>query len=216
MTAYSQKLEAKIQGRKELIELLTKKKDAIDAEYITEESNATVLEEALSLAKKCLQESIEKRSYIEDIVSDGLSIVYGTPYEFKLEVVEDNGIIKGLKPRMRASGGEFEDPMDSFGGGGQSVASLLLKLAALILTPNMSRVFVADEPTANLTPLYWGRLMEYLQGLCEGANMQMILITHAEPGGKIFWVQKKDGVNSTATEVAAHEWKTYRNRLMED
>lgn len=148
--------------------------------------------EAINLAKKCLEESLQQKKHIENIVSAGLTEVFGTTYTFVLETVYgDDNTIKGLKPRLKEGEGELDDPLNSFGAGAQAIASICFRMALLLLSNSTARVLILDEPLANVSPTLQSRFQAFIETTCKEANLQVIMVTHMDqPFGKVYTVTK--------------------------
>lgn len=150
------------------------------------------VKDAISLAKKCLEESLAQKKYIEEIVSAGLTEVFGIEYTFVLEIVlGDDNTIKGLKPRLKEAGGELDDPMASFGAGAQSIASVCFRMALLLLTSGTAKVLILDEPLANVSPALQSRFQQFVETTCNETGLQLIMVTHMDqPFGRVYEVSK--------------------------
>jgi ABC-type molybdenum transport system ATPase subunit/photorepair protein PhrA len=172
-------------------------KEEKHAQYLQQKqlTEATLLtfQDAISLAKKCLVESLEQKKYIEEIISSGLTEVFGIKYTFVLETVLDaNGVIKGLKPRLKEADGEFDDPLSSFGAGSQSIASVCFRIAILLLSSGTAKVLILDEPLANVSPTLQDRFKCFIENTCKQTGLQLIMITHMDqPFGKVYEVLKE-------------------------
>ena len=180
------KLAGVLEEKNTGLQILQKKKSTVDAELPPKQ-------EAVSLAKKCLERSLEQKKYIEQIISSGLTEVFGLPYIFVLETVygADNAI-KGLKPRLQEDGGELDDPLNSFGAAAQSIASVCFRIAILLLSSGTAKILIMDEPLANVSPSLQDRFRVFIEKICNETGLQMILITHTpEPFGRVWEVIKE-------------------------
>lgn len=150
-------------------------------------------QQAVSLAKKCLEKSLDQKKYIEEIVSSGLTEVFGIKYTFALEtVLGTDGTIKGLKPRLQEQDGEFDDPINSFGAGAQSIASVCFRIAILLLSSGTAKVLILDEPLANVSPTLQDRFKLFVENTCKQTGLQLVMVTHMDqPFGKIYEVIKE-------------------------
>lgn len=160
-------------------------------------------EEAISLAKKCLESSIKQKSYIEDIVSAGLSEVFGVKYVFNLEtVVAPDGTIKGLKPRLKEQDGEFDDPIASFGASSAAIVSFCMRIAILLLSSGTAKVLILDEPLANVSSSLQDRFKLFVENVCSTTGLQIIMITHMDqPFGKVYEVYKETRKGKSTSKV---------------
>jgi len=190
------KISGAVEMQEKNLEKFIKERD----EYLLKK---TILSDSISLAKKCVEKSLEQKVYIEDIISSGLSEVYGYKNTFVLEpIVGTDGIIKGLKPRLKEGDGEFDDPINSFGAAAVSIASLCFKISVLLLTPNTKKVLIMDEPLANVSPTLQIRFRTFVENVCEATGLQIIMITHLDqPFGKVLEVVKGGPNNSKPSTV---------------
>lgn len=180
------KIEGACEERKKRLEILNVKVSQITGDL-------GLKREAVSLARKCVEDSLKQKSYIEEIVSSGLTEVFGVKYTFFLEpILGPDGLIKGLKPRLKEEEGEFDDPIGSFGAAAQVIASVCLKIAILLLSSGTSKVLVMDEPLANMAPILQDRLKIFVETICEKTDLQIVMVTHLDqPFGKIYHVTKE-------------------------
>jgi ABC-type molybdenum transport system ATPase subunit/photorepair protein PhrA len=151
------------------------------------------LQDAVSLAKKCLEESLEQKKYIEEIVSSGLTEVFGVEHTFCLEtVLGPDGTIKGLKPRLKEADGEFDDPIGSFGASASSIASICFRISILLLSRGTAKVLILDEPLANVSPTLQDRFRAFIETICKQTGLQIVMVTHMDqPFGRIYEVTKE-------------------------
>jgi DNA repair exonuclease SbcCD ATPase subunit len=169
-----------------LLTSLQEKKTKLDTSLPT-------YQEAVSLAKKCLEESLEQKKFIEEIVSSGLTEVFGVEHTFCLEtVLGTDGTIKGLKPRLKEAGGEFDDPIGSFGASASAIASICFRIAILLLSTGTAKVLILDEPLANVSPTLQDRFKAFIETICSQTGLQIIMVTHMDqPFGRIYEVTKE-------------------------
>lgn len=193
MTPRYEELRSQVQKLSGVIEEKKNRLDKLTAEKASLEEDLPSLREAISLAKKCLEKSLEQKKFIEDIVSTGLTEVFGIPYTFFLEVVTGpDGSIKGLKPQLKEAYGEFDDPINSFGAGAQSIASVCFRIAILLLSSGTAKVIIFDEPLANVSPTLQDRFKAFIETTCKKTGLQLIMVTHMDqPFGKVYEVVKE-------------------------
>ena len=160
--------------------------------------------DAISLAKKCLEASLDQKKYIEDVISAGLTEVFGIQYSFILETVYgDDNTVKGLKPRLQEENGELDDPLQSFGAGAQAIASVCFRIAILLLSSGTAKVLVLDEPLANVSPTLQDRFKAFVETTCKQTGLQLIMVTHMDqPFGKVYCVSKSSKKNRRVSTVA--------------
>lgn len=154
----------------------------------------TILGDAISLAKACTQEIIEQKTFLEKVISKALSEVFGIPHEFILEPIYTDGLLTGLKPKIKEGKGEEDDPMTGLGTGAQSLISLCLRICMLVLQNETAKLLVLDEPLANVNFALQTNLSEFVKNVCEETGLQVIMVTHLDsPFGRVFESVKKGG-----------------------
>lgn len=120
---------------------------------------------------------------IEKIVTDGLrAIFYDQDLRFIAEVGESRGkvsvdffICQGDPER----GGIKGSPLDSFGGGPSSIASLILRILTL-LRSKRHPLLLLDETLAAVAVQYIENTSLFLQRLAVSSNLDVLLVTHQE------------------------------------
>lgn len=201
--------EQELMRRKVRYEMAIQQRDTNKTELqsITKDLNLHL--EALSLARKCLEDTAAKWSYIEQILTEGESETYGQPYLVRLEKVEDQGVLKGARFAIH-KGKHKRDPKDRMGGGVQAVASFLFRvlICAFMGVP----VLVIDEPLAQLPDARWKRLAAMAVETCKMINLQLIVITHSKPIGTAYWVEQKNEI-STIRKVTYEEVERLRKDI---
>lgn len=190
------RLEGSLEEKLTRLQDLMTQKEEIDLKLPSKQ-------EAILLAKKCLETSLEQKKYIEEIVSAGLTEVFGTTYTFILETVYGpDGSIKGLKPRLKESNGEFDDPINSFGAGVGSIASACFRMAILLLSSGTAKVLILDEPLANVSSTLQDRFKVFVETICEQTGLQLIMITHMDaPFGRVWEVTKESKIKNKSSKI---------------
>ena len=168
------------------------------------QQRALACEEAAKLLATFADERQEQViGTIETITSTGLTQIFGTPIQLKLEQV-----VRARRVEMDAkivSDGLETSIMDARGGGLASVAGFLLRVSVLLLTRNARRLMVLDETFAMLSEEYLANMAEFLKQLSEQADMQIILVTHQsellESADKVIRLEKVQGDVHTKEEI---------------
>lgn len=157
-----------------------------------------VANQALLLCKKALEQSLERKKYVEAIISSGLTEVYGVQYSYELrEVLDDAGVVRGLKPTLKRVGGLERDPYRRFGRGAKDVMNICYNFALILLEHSTARLLVMDEPLSHISPEMQEKLEQFMKNICKKSGLQLVMITHQDaPFGKVYEVKKKmvDGV----------------------
>lgn len=132
---------------------------------------------AISLLK-ALSEDVwtQSQTVIESVVTEGLKFVFEEDIKFKADysTYRNNASVQFLIEKD----GKERDIMDSLGGGTVDVASFLLRIAVLLLSPNVSRIVLLDEPAKMLSARYVPKLAEFLRLLGTEFGVQFLIITH--------------------------------------
>lgn len=192
-----------MEGSKELLRVLLRDLDKADDTCSTLAEECSVLEQSISLAKKCLEESLQRRQYIESLLAHGLSEVLESSYEFKLDLlVDEEQNIKGIRPLVRTSGGAWRNPQDCFGASVVDVVNLLLTVVCNAFVGKTVRFVWLDETLSHVGSRRQARLESLLRTLCKGLDLQLVMNTHQDsPFGKVYEVQKLNGVSRVRLRV---------------
>ena len=203
----------RIQSCKARIDMLKGRLLEMQSAYESAESELESLQDRLYvvsgsklLARKCLELSMKKKEKLERIIGSALTDVFGYRCTYTLEpVVDKNGGVKGLKQTLSEEGMDGSDePLSAFGGGSHAIISICMKLAFVLLTKNLPKVLVMDEPLPNLATDLQPRFKEFLETVCTKTGLQVIMITHqSEPFGKVYKFEKVRGT----TRVEELEWE---------
>lgn len=131
-------------------------------------------------------------SAIETITSAGLTQVFGEPIDIKIEQVTR---ARRIEMDVKIKTGTLETSiMDARGGGLAAVAGFLLRVTVLLLTKNVRRILVADEPFAMLSEEYLAPMADFLAELCERTGLQLVLVTHqmefADAADRVLRIEK--------------------------
>ncbi len=120
----------------------------------------------------------QAKQRIEEIVTSALSVVFGTDYNFTIEIttranqpvaeyyLESEGIVTQLRP-----------PDYDRGGGVADVVSLALKLAVAELS-GVKGTLMLDEVGKHVSQEYAPNVAYFLKQYSENFNKQILLITH--------------------------------------
>jgi len=118
---------------------------------------------------------------IEMIVSEGLkTIFFDQDLSFKAEVSQKYNKISVeffICQGDPEKGGIKGSPLDSFGGGPSSIASLILRILTL-LRLKRKKILLLDETLAAVSDDYIETTGQFLQKLAETSNLTILLVTH--------------------------------------
>ena len=111
---------------------------------------------------------------LQDIVSAGLSKVFGKKYEFRVDY-RVSGVVFEIASDDTA--GEFVDILDSHGGGVVQVTAFLLHVYALSYS-GADKVVMLDEHFNNVSKEFKPALAKLIVELGEQMGFQFILVSH--------------------------------------
>lgn len=118
---------------------------------------------------------------IEEVVTDGFrSIFFDQDLSFKTEISQKYGKISidfFIEQKSRDGVIIRGAPLESFGGGPASIASLLLRVLALKKTKNYPLILL-DESLAAVADVYIDNTASFLKTLSEEMDVPLLLITH--------------------------------------
>jgi DNA repair exonuclease SbcCD ATPase subunit len=138
---------------------------------------ADVCEEASKfLAQFADERQAQVIEAIQDIASRGLTQIFGEPMELRIEQVVR---ARRVEMDIMVKTGELVTPiLESRGGGLAAVAGFLLRVAVLLLTPNVRKFMALDETFAMLSEDYLENMGNFLRELCEQTGLQMLMVSH--------------------------------------
>lgn len=120
---------------------------------------------------------------VEAIVTDGLQTIFGDDYHFEADVGPKWGkvavefsIRKGEKDSPNTHSGP---PLEAFGGGPSSIASLTLRVLT-VLKLKLWPMFVLDEALGAVSDEFVDQTGLFLRQLAEKAGVDVLLITHKQ------------------------------------
>ncbi len=121
---------------KELTRVKDNRESIVEAQKIVQQIAQTLQQQA--------------HSKIARIVSQCLNVVFEDPYEFAIRFEQKRGKTEA-KMVFKRDGMEFDDPLNSVGGGVIDIAALALRLACITLSrPVRRKLLVLDEPFKNV------------------------------------------------------------------
>ena|ERR1700733_14581258 len=117
---------------------------------------------------------------ISQVVTRCLKSVFGEgAYEFRIDFERKRGKTEARLFFVRE--GQEVDPMEAAGGGVLDIASLALRVAALMLArPRRRRLICLDEPCRFLSRANQEKARELLETLASELGFQVILTTHSD------------------------------------
>lgn len=120
----------------------------------------------------------QAHGHICNLVTQCLQDVFLSPYEFHIEFTM-HGTRTQATFYVTRDGHTF-NVMHSIGCGVVDVISFALRLVAVLLSPNSSRILILDEPFKWVSECNLQRVAGMLQQLHDKLNVQFIMVTHLE------------------------------------
>lgn len=153
-----------------------------EAEVLSLTKRQEVLTKVLELYRVLMDQMVMSQvQTIETIVSEGLkTIFHDQDLSFKAEVGTSRGkisvdffLVKGDPEH----GGFKGTPLDSFGGGPSSIASLILRILTL-LRLKRNPLLLLDETLSAVSDDYIEATGQFLQKLTASSGINILLVTH--------------------------------------
>lgn len=150
------------------------------AELAAAKARLAAVKEARALAQAAAQAVQEAaHAQVADIVTRSLAAVFpDSPYEFQIRFEAKRGRTEAKLVFVRD--GLEVDPVSAAGGGVVDVASLALRLSALLLSrPPCRRLVVLDEPLKHLSGEYRPAAKRLIETLAAELDFQFVIVTHS-------------------------------------
>ena len=169
---------------------LSTRRDTLEADLVRVEREAADLDQSIALLIKVselfrvLMDQLVKDQVksIEAVVTDGLqTIFFDQKLYFEAEVCTRYNKV-AIDFMMRQGDGPLairDKPMEGFGGGPVSVASLLLRVLTLIRLGRRPLLFL-DETLSAVSDEYIDPTGRFLKRLAESAKIDILLVTHKQ------------------------------------
>lgn len=170
--------------------------DMLEKQIASYEVEAGVLTRALSLCKKCLEDEINLREYVEGVVNAIIQACVGPEVSYRLAPKYDkDGItIIGVVPLVTKDGMEL--PPVRHGGGMGNLVGIGHRFCFVLLNRYIEPVIFMDEPIVNSDAHKWTALYELMCDLGKDVPFQFIAITHSGAKmGKNYRVEMRNGIS---------------------
>lgn len=190
------RFDGRFEGLKQLTEESTTKLAKVHEEVHD-------LEEAVKLARLCLEKVTHLKSTLETLVTAGLRDIYQKDYTFELREYRDEQTktLKGLRPCLTRGKRVYNDLREESGDGPRALIAFILHLSTVLMHPDCAKIIVADEPLGQIDYQAWLRFGEWLIDICEKTGLQVVMVTHRESQfGDVYRVEQEQGV-SRATKI---------------
>jgi hypothetical protein len=177
-----QGLRTKATKLKTLRDQLTRDLDEKEREIVSLSARQEVLTKVTELFRVLMDHMIMGQVQIlEQVITEGLrTIFHDQDLSFKAELsskynkVSVEFFICSGDPE---NGGIKGSPLDSFGGGPSSIASLILRLLTL-LRLNKGKVLLLDETLNAVSDDYIENTGQFIKKLSETTGIQILMVTH--------------------------------------
>lgn len=171
------------------------------------EQEVLEVEEAISLANKCLEECSSLSTQISKTSSEIVSDVLGRPCKIRFTPVDTSeGPNQGIKLESSLDNEEFLS-INQEGDGINSILHVFLKIAFQLLSRKTAKIIILDEPLgAHLSDHLWHRVQAFLERIVEKTGLQVIIVTHTSmPFGAIYEVDRNKGISTVTKREETNE-----------
>ena len=171
---FSKKLDQLIVEKDLLTKQLTKEKQKLKL-Y---KQNILDIEEAQKIVQKVAQ-AIQNQVHkvISSVVTKALHDVFGeTAYSFEIEFTKKRNKTEANLIFIRD--GHKLHPLEDCGIGQVDVAAFTLRLVGIMLSSQVRRLLVLDEPFKNVSEEYITNIRDMLLSMVQDFSFQIILVTH--------------------------------------
>jgi DNA repair exonuclease SbcCD ATPase subunit len=163
--------------------VVIERKTQLDKEVSFLTSQVAALEKAAGVLAKIGEErQQDAQSQIESLVTQGLQKIFGSHLAFKVvqSVKGRTPVVEFIIQTTLADGKIREtDILSAMGGGVSAVTGFLLRLVVLLLdNSKKSSILVLDETFAHVSDAYLPALADFLRGIVDKAQVQIIMVTH--------------------------------------
>lgn len=136
---------------------------------------------------------------IETLVGEGLTTIFGRPYEFKIEPTTKRNTM--YYSFHLVEDGNKISPMEAKGGGVIAIISILLRIVTILISkPEMQRFLVLDESLAQLSKEYVSNAAHFFKTLGKELGFTILVVSHdsefIDHGEAIYRIEK-DGKYAT-------------------
>lgn len=156
---------------------LSERRDKLSGEIDDLEVESEVLDKVAELFKFLIDRLVyEYAASFSEVTTEGLGAIF-TDQDLSFDVDVDQKWGRVSLDFITRDGTVEGDALESFGGGVTSVESLLLRIL-VVLKSGLARYLFLDESLASLADVYVPQCGEFLRGLCEDLDVNVLLITH--------------------------------------
>jgi hypothetical protein len=122
------------------------------------------------------------RGWVEAMTTQALRAIFGPQYSFALKPGERGGqATLELRIRKARPDGQVDEDgvTDAHGGGLAAVVGYVLRLVMLLLTPELRRILLLDEPFAQVSVFHEAAVAEFVREVSDRTGLQQLLVTHS-------------------------------------
>lgn len=179
------------------------KRDLLEKQIAEEQSKIEVLSHEIDITKQTVdlltaladQRREFLKTKVEDLVTYGISAVFGVPYTFFFDVDEHKGL-RSMTPKVSLNG-EVMDIVNAHGGGLVVVIGFLLRVVTLALIGSKYKILLLDETFSHVSESYLEPLSVLIKTVTSRLGIQIILVSHQEvltaAADKVYEVRLVDG-----------------------
>lgn len=176
----------RVENLKEKLNREIGKREQLEKQVEEQQERVATLSSTLDVTQETVQLltalADQRRDYmkskVEDLVTFGISAVFGIPYQFFFEVDENRGL-RSMTPKVSLNG-EVMDIVNAHGGGLVVVIGFLLRVVTLALLGNKYKVMLLDETFSHVSEVYLEPLSMLIKTVTSRLGIQIILVSHQE------------------------------------
>lgn len=163
-----------------------------------------ILQNAVILGKACSKRTLVLSEHLAKLCSDGLTTLFGKEYSFIYEPVYEKDVLKGVVPKMRSPGGEY-DSISVFGDAAYQTISIIINTAVLLFVGTAPKFIFFDEPFSNINSSLSKRIWEYVKTMAEKTGVQIGIISHMQIDSNVKYLVTKNAQGISSIERIVNE-----------
>jgi len=158
-----------------------------------------VLQDAIFLGKACSKRTLSLSEHLAKLCSDGLTTLFGKEYSFIYEPFYEKDLLKGVTPKMKSPGGEF-DSISVFGDAAYQTVSVIINTAVLLFLGSTPKFIFFDEPFSNINSALSKRAWNYIKTMAEKTGVQVGIISHMQMDSNVKYLVTKNNQGISSVE----------------
>lgn len=184
----------KTKAKKSILQEQVQEKEVFLSSLLEEHDNLLKVQEIFNITGALAQSEV--KGLIEKLISDTVSLVFGSEYGFELEskVVRNQPEIEMY---IVKNGCKYNLRDDTEGGGVMDVVSFVLRIVLWAIQKNRTdNIMIFDEPLRHLDGRRAKVMGQMMKKLSEMLGLQMLIVSHSEhlidSADKVFEVAKNN------------------------